>query len=85
MLPLAIVGVYKNEYPCATLLKERINDVEITPILVAALCVSLFESYMYLLPDSEQIEFETYFKDAFNVMLTQRHKYTSTFDIEDEV
>lgn len=85
MLPLAVVGVFKDEYPCASLLKENINDVEITPVLVAALCVSLFESYMYLIPDSEQIEFETYFKDAFNVMLSERHKYTSTFDVSDEV
>jgi hypothetical protein len=83
--PIAIVGVYKDTFPCASLLKDNIDKGDINPILISALCVSLFESCMHLIPDSEQLEFEQHFQDALKVMLRERHKYTSTFDINNEL
>jgi hypothetical protein len=85
IIPLAMVGLYKDIYPCASLYKtETESGIDMSPVLLAALCISLFESYIYLVPDSEQITFEKCFKDAFTVMLKEKHKYTSTFNIEDD-
>lgn len=82
--PLAVVGLYKDEYPCASLYKENLDELDMSPALVAALCVSLFESYMYLVPDNEQISYENCFKEAFDFMLKERHAYTSTFDMAND-
>jgi hypothetical protein len=83
--PLALVGIYKDSYPCASLYRDNIeNETEMSPALIAALCISLFEAYMHLVPDNEQISFESCFKEAFDIMLNERHRYTSTFDVADD-
>jgi len=81
VLKLATIGLYKNKFPC-TLLHD---DMDASPALLAALCVSLFESYITRVEDSKQITYEKNFKNAFKKMLKDRHQYTSMVEIKNEL
>lgn len=70
--PLFELGLYKKDSPgCRVIPKEA----EIDPIVLAALMVTLFETVMKSVPDSDQILFEDKFHKAFEMLMRERFQY----------
>jgi hypothetical protein len=75
---LASLGIYQHQYPYACINKDAMQNEDPSPAFLAGLCVAFLDSYINLLPDNEQISFETCFQEAFTEILKQRHNYTCT-------
>ncbi len=79
--PIFELGFFQEVSPACKVLTES----EICPIQLASLTTALFETVMRSVPESQQIEFEKKFHQAFEIMLEERFEYdVVTKILEDE-
>jgi len=65
------LGLFEENSPAC----KVFADTEVCPIVLAALVTALLETVMRAVPDSQQIEFETKFKKALDIMMEERFEY----------
>lgn len=68
--PLFELGVV-NDNPAVKI----VNDFTVCPTTLAALVVTLFETVMKSVEESEQIDYEKYFNKSLKVLMKERHNY----------
>lgn len=73
-VPIFEVGVVKDN-PAV----KVIGDFSICPTTLAALVVTLFETTMKSVEESDQISYEKHFTKAFKVLMKERHNYEVTY------
>jgi hypothetical protein len=79
-VPLFELGVFENEHPCVKILDE----CEICPTELAALCTVLLDVVVRTVPESHQVEFEKKFKEALEILIEERHNYDVSIKYPDE-
>lgn len=63
------------------------GDFSVCPTTLAALVVTLFETVMKSVDESDQIDYEKYFTKSLKVIMKERHNYEVTYkyiESEDE-
>ena len=78
--PLFELGVFEKEHPCVKILDE----CEICPTELAALCTVLLDVVVRTVQESQQIEFEQKFKEALEILIEERHNYDVSIKYPDE-
>mgnify|MGYP000844550780 CR=1 FL=1 len=78
--PLFELGVFEKEHPCVKILDE----CEICPTELAALCTVLLDVVVRTVPEAHQIEFEQKFKEALEILTEERHNYDVSIKYPDE-
>jgi hypothetical protein len=64
-----------------------VGDFSVCPTTLAALVVTLFETVMKSVDESDQIDYEKYFNKSLKVIMKERHNYEVTYkyiESEDE-
>ena len=74
------LGVFEKTHPCVKILEE----CEICPTELAALCTVLLDVVVRTVPESQQIDFEEKFKQSLEILLEERHNYDVTIKYPDE-
>lgn len=69
--PLFEIGLVHQLNPAIKVL----DNFEIKPATLAALCTGLFESVMRNVPEANQVEYEQVFKQCFNTLMDERHNF----------
>lgn len=72
--PLFELGVV-NDNPAVKI----VGDFSVCPTTLAALVVTLFETVMKSVDESEQIDYEKYFTKSLKVLMKERHNYEVTY------
>lgn len=80
--PVATMAYSYNEkgeiFPCARILGQDENGnqgLEISPILVTSLCISLYDAFLKYIPENSQNEFEETFIKIFNEQFKVKDNY----------
>jgi hypothetical protein len=71
-VPMFELGLFEEESPACRVLSDK---HDINPVVLASLVVALFETVMNSVPDKHQIEFESKFYEAFQIMLKERFEF----------
>lgn len=58
---------------------QIIGDYSVCPTTLAAFVVTLFETTMKSVEESDQIAYEKYFTKAFKILMRERHNYEITY------
>jgi hypothetical protein len=80
-LPVFEVGIVDEQLPAC----RQINTASLDPAIVAGMCVSIIDFMVSKLEDHKQLEFEKEILNLFNLIVENRHDFTSKvddFDIE---
>ena len=77
--PLFELGFYQEDPACKVL-----NDFQITPLQLATLTVTLFETVMRAVGEDTQIQYEKEFTNLFKYCMRERHRCDITVEYEDE-
>lgn len=86
-VPALVVGYFKDDKNpiggkiAATPLK---SEIEINPLTVAAMMLSVYECCEDIIPDAHQNTFEKTTLDIFAKMMETRFGYTMKFRVKDE-
>lgn len=64
-----------NDNPAVKILA----DFSVCPTTLAALVVTLFETVMKSVDESDQIEYEKYFNKSLKILMKERHNYEITY------
>ena len=75
-LPVFEVGIVNEELPAC----RQINTASLDPAIVAGMCVSIIDFMVSKLEDHKQLEFEKEILNLFNLIVENRHDFTSKVD-----
>jgi len=75
-LPVFEVGIVDQELPAC----RQINTASLDPATVAGMCVSIIDFMVSKLEDHKQLEFEKEILNLFNLIVENRHDFTSKVD-----
>lgn len=75
-LPVFEVGIVNEELPAC----RQINTASLDPAIVAGMCVSIIDFMVSRLEDHKQLEFEKEILNLFNLIVENRHDFTSKVD-----
>ena len=75
-LPVFEVGIVDQELPAC----RQINTASLDPAIVAGMCVSIIDFMVSKLEDHKQLEFEKEILNLFNLIVENRHDFTSKVD-----
>jgi hypothetical protein len=75
-LPVFEVGVVDEQLPAC----RQINTASLDPAIVAGMCVSIIDFMVSKLEDHKQLEFEKEILNLFNLIVENRHDFTSKVD-----
>ncbi len=59
---------------------RQINTASLDPAIVAGMCVSIIDFMVSKLEDHKQLEFEKEILNLFNLIVENRHDFTSKVD-----
>jgi len=74
--PVFEVGLANDELPAC----RQINTAKLDPAIVAGMCVSIIDFMVSKLEDHKQLEFEKEILNLFNLIVENRHDFTSKVD-----
>jgi hypothetical protein len=69
--PLFEIGLVHQLNPAIKVL----DNFEIKPATLAALCTGVFESVMRSVPESKQVEYEHIFMQCLTTLMNERHNF----------
>ena len=75
-LPVFEVGIVDQELPAC----RQVNTASLDPAIVAGMCVSIIDFMVSKLEDHKQLEFEKEILNLFNLIVENRHDFTSKVD-----
>ncbi len=75
-LPVFEVGIVDEQLPAC----RQINTASLDPAIVAGMCVSIIDFMVSKLEDHKQLEFEKEILNLFNLIVENRHDFTSKVD-----
>ena len=75
-LPVFEVGIVDEQLPAC----RQINTASLDPAIVAGMCVSIIDFMISKLEDDKQLEFEKEILNLFNLIVENRHSFTSMVD-----
>jgi hypothetical protein len=75
-LPVFEVGIVNNEMPAC----RQVNSASLDPAIIAGMCVSIIDFMISKLEDHKQLEFEKEILNLFNLIIENRHSFTSKVD-----
>jgi hypothetical protein len=75
-LPVFEVGIVDEQMPAC----RQINTASLDPAIVAGMCVSIIDFMVSKLEDHKQLEFEKEILNLFNLIVENRHDFTSKVD-----
>jgi hypothetical protein len=75
-LPVFEVGIVDEQLPAC----RQINTASLDPAIVAGMCVSIIDFMVSKLEDHKQLEFEKEILNLFNLIVENRHNFTSKVD-----
>ena len=75
-LPVFEVGIVNQELPAC----RQVNTASLDPAIVAGMCVSIIDFMVSKLEDHKQLEFEKEILNLFNLIVENRHDFTSKVD-----
>jgi hypothetical protein len=75
-LPVFEVGVVDEQLPAC----RQINTASLDPAIIAGMCVSIIDFMISKLEDHKQLEFEKEILNLFNLIVENRHDFTSKVD-----
>ena len=75
-LPVFEVGIVNNEMPAC----RQVNSASLDPAIIAGMCVSIIDFMVSKLEDYKQLEFEKEILNLFNLIIENRHSFTSKVD-----
>lgn len=78
--PAFAVGLFNGDTPACT----QVKNIDVTPPIVAGMCVSMIDYIVSKLSDEKQIEFEEQTIKLFNYMMENRHEYVSTMPFRNQ-
>lgn len=85
-IPIAIVYALPNKdggMDVAAQLTKHTDNQTFTSLFVSCACVSLYESFLAHVKESDQIEFEELFQKTFARVFEIKENYTDVFQLDD--
>lgn len=85
-IPIAIVYALPSEdggLNVAAQLTKHASGQDYTSLFVSCACVSLYETFLAHVPESQQIEFEELFQKTFKRVFEIKESYTDVFRLDD--
>lgn len=86
-IPIAIVYAIPNKdggIDVASQLTHHADNQTYNSLFVSCACVSLYESFLAHVKESDQIRFEELFKETFEKVFEIKESYTESFRLEDK-